>query len=78
LEAIRRARAAAPRVPLVVLTALDDESVAAQALQEGVQDYRIKGQIDARGLLRALRYDVGRKKMQEELFEDAPSEPFRF
>ena len=70
LEAIRRARAAAPHVPLVVLTALDDETVAAGALQEGVQDYLIKGQIDARGLLRALRYAVERKNMQEALFEE--------
>ncbi len=34
LEAVRRARAVAPRVPLVVLTGLDDESVAAQALKK--------------------------------------------
>ena len=32
LEAVRRARAAAPQVPLVVLTSLDDESLAVQAL----------------------------------------------
>jgi diguanylate cyclase (GGDEF)-like protein/PAS domain S-box-containing protein len=70
LEAIRRARAAAPRVPLVVLTALDDESVAARALREGVQDYLIKGQIDARGLLRALRYAVERKSMELALFAE--------
>ncbi|HWY09576.1 MAG TPA: EAL domain-containing protein [Candidatus Acidoferrales bacterium] len=70
LESIRRARAVAPHVPLVVLTALDDESMAAQALQAGVQDYLIKGQIDARGLLRALRYAVERKSMQEELFQE--------
>jgi diguanylate cyclase (GGDEF)-like protein/PAS domain S-box-containing protein len=70
LEAIRRARAAAPRVPLVVLTALDDESVAARALQEGVQDYLIKGEIDARGLLRALRYAVERKSMEVALFAE--------
>src|SRR6202166_957573 len=70
LEAIRRARVAAPRVPLVVWTALDDESVAARALQEGVQDYLVKGQIDGRGLLRALRYAVERKNMQEALFEE--------
>ena len=68
LEAVRRARAAAPRVPLVVLTGLDDESLAAQALQEGAQDYLIKGQIEARGLLRALRYAIERKNMEEALF----------
>jgi diguanylate cyclase (GGDEF)-like protein/PAS domain S-box-containing protein len=70
LESIRRARAVAPHVPLVVLTALDDESIAAKALQAGAQDYLIKGQIDARGLLRALRYAVERKSMQEELFRE--------
>ena len=48
LGAIRRARAAAPRVPLVVLTGLDDKSLAEQALQEGAQDYLIKGQIHLR------------------------------
>jgi signal transduction histidine kinase len=67
LGAVRRAHAAAPRVPLVVLTCLDDESLAAQALQEGAQDYLIKGQIDTRGLLRALRYAIERKKVQADL-----------
>ena len=46
LDAVRRAHAAAPRIPLVVLTGLDDETLAAQALQEGAQDYLIKGQIE--------------------------------
>jgi diguanylate cyclase (GGDEF)-like protein len=64
LEAIRRAHAAAPGVPVVVLTGLDDESLAVQALQQGAQDYLIKGQIETRGLLRALRYAVERKTME--------------
>jgi diguanylate cyclase (GGDEF)-like protein/PAS domain S-box-containing protein len=68
LGAVRRAHAAAPHVPLVVLTGLDDESLAAQALQEGAQDYLIKGQIETRGLLRALRYAIERKIMEEALF----------
>ncbi len=64
LGAVRRAHAAAPRVPLVVLTGLDDESLATQALQEGAQDYLIKGQIETRGLRRALRYAAERKRME--------------
>ncbi len=68
LGAVRRARAIAPRIPLVVLTGLDDESLAAQALQEGAQDYLVKGQIEARGLLRALRYAIERKNTEEALF----------
>ncbi len=64
LEAIRRAHSAAPGVPLVVLTGLDDESLAVQALQLGAQDYLIKGQIEQRGLMRALRYAIERKAME--------------
>jgi signal transduction histidine kinase len=64
LEAIRRARAAAPLAGLVVLTGLDDESAAEQALQSGAQDYLIKGQIDSRGILRALRCAAERKRLE--------------
>jgi diguanylate cyclase (GGDEF)-like protein/PAS domain S-box-containing protein len=70
LAAVRRAHTVAPRVPLVVLTGMDDEVLASQALQEGAQDYLIKGQIDARGLLRSLRYSVERKAMEEALFAE--------
>ncbi|MGO8975890.1 MAG: putative bifunctional diguanylate cyclase/phosphodiesterase [Steroidobacteraceae bacterium] len=62
--AVQRAHAAAPDVPLVVLTGLDDESLAVQALQQGAQDYLIRGQIETRGLLRALRYAIERKTME--------------
>ena len=67
LKAVRRARMAAPHIPLVVLTGLDDESLAIQTLQEGAQDYLIKGQIESRALLRALRYAIERKHMEVEL-----------
>jgi diguanylate cyclase (GGDEF)-like protein/PAS domain S-box-containing protein len=70
LAAIRRAHAAAPRIPLVVLTGLDDESLATQSLQEGAQDYLIKGQIESRSLRRSLRYAVERKIMEEALFAE--------
>jgi len=70
LAVVQRAQAAAPRVPVVVLTGLDDEGLAAQALNAGAQDYLIKGQIEASGLFRALRYAIERKIMEETLFEE--------
>jgi diguanylate cyclase (GGDEF)-like protein/PAS domain S-box-containing protein len=70
LEAIRRAHAAAPRIPLVVLTGSDDETLASKALQSGAQDYLIKGEIESRGLLRSLRYAIERKNMEEALFAE--------
>lgn len=67
LDAVRRAHAAAPRVPLVVLTGCDDELMADQALQEGAQDFLVKGQIETPGLLRAIRYATQRMKAEVEM-----------
>jgi PAS domain S-box-containing protein len=67
LEAVRRARAAAPRVPLIVLTGCEDELVADQALQEGAQDFLVKGEIETAVLLRTIRYATQRMKAEVEM-----------
>jgi DNA-binding response OmpR family regulator len=64
IDTVRRARAAAPDVPLIVLTGLDDEVLAAEAMKEGAQDYLIKGEIENRALPRALRHSIERQRMQ--------------
>jgi signal transduction histidine kinase len=69
LNAVLRAHAAAPHVPLVVLTGLIDESLARQTLQQGAQDYLVKGRIEPRGLWRALRYAIERVMHQRQLEE---------
>src|ERR1700693_765084 len=66
LDTVRRALAAAPGVPVIVLTGLDDEDLAALAMKEGAQDYLIKGQIENRALPRALRHAIERYRMQRE------------
>ena len=66
LDTVRRAQAAAPHVPVIVLTGLNDEALAAQAMKEGAQDYLIKGQIENRALPRALRHAIERHRMQAE------------
>jgi len=66
LDTVRRAHAAAPGVPVIVLTGLDDEALAAEAMNAGAQDYLIKGQIENRALPRALRHAVERHRMQTE------------
>ena len=55
----------APDIPIVVLTALEDETVALTALHDGAQDYLIKGEINARTLIRAIRYAIERKRGEE-------------
>lgn len=66
IETVRRTHAVAPGVPMIVLTGLDDEALAAQAMKEGAQDYLIKGQIENRALPRALRHAIERHRMQTE------------
>src|SRR6202166_3093600 len=66
LDTVRRAHAAAPGVPLIILTGLDDEALAPEAMMHGAQDYMIKGQIESRALPRALRHAIERHRMQTE------------
>ena len=63
IETVRRVRKLAPDVPLVVLTARDDDAAVAEAMLEGVQDYLVKGQIETRALPRALRYAIERFRL---------------
>jgi PAS domain S-box-containing protein len=67
LGAVRLAHGTAPRIPLIVLTGCDDESLADQALQEGAQDFLVKGQIETPALLRAIRYATQRMKAEVEM-----------
>ena len=65
LEAIRRVRAVAPHVSIVLLSSLDDEPKAMQAIHEGAQDYLIKGQIEPNTLMQALGNAVERTMNEE-------------
>jgi diguanylate cyclase (GGDEF)-like protein/PAS domain S-box-containing protein len=65
LEAVRQVRAVSPRVSIVLLSGIDDEAIAAQAIKEGAQDYLIKSQIEPRELVRALLNSAERKKIEE-------------
>jgi DNA-binding NtrC family response regulator len=56
-----------PDIPVIVLTALNDESTALRAVQSGAQDYLVKGEIDTGQLIRAIRYAIERQKLITEL-----------
>jgi diguanylate cyclase (GGDEF)-like protein/PAS domain S-box-containing protein len=65
LGVVRSVRASAPRISIVLLATADDEQIAVQGIQEGAQDYLIKGQIEPRSLLRALLNAAERKIIEE-------------
>ncbi len=57
----------APDVPVVVLSGLDDDTVAVQAVGEGAQDYIFKGDLGGPVLVRAIRYAIERQRLQSTL-----------
>ena len=56
LETFMRARRGAPDEPIVVISGLDDERLALEAVRSGAQDYLVKGRIEGHLLARVLRY----------------------
>jgi signal transduction histidine kinase len=54
----------APDVAVVVLSGLDDETLAVRAVQEGAQDYLVKGQVDGGAILRSMRYAIERQRLE--------------
>lgn len=67
LETLVLVRAQAPDVPIVVLTGFDDEDLGDRILQEGAQDYLVKGEMDSKALARSLRYAIARKATEQAL-----------
>ena len=66
-ESVIELQVHAPHVPIIVLSGLDDERTATTAVQKGVQDYLIKGQVDSTLLVRSIRYALERKKAERQL-----------
>ncbi len=58
-----------PTLPLVVLSGLDDEARALAAVQEGAQDYLVKGDISVETARRAVRYAIERKRLTHSLLD---------
>jgi two-component system cell cycle response regulator len=62
---VQAARAAAPDMPIVVLSEAEDEAFAVEAIQQGVQDFLAKQRLDRAALVRALRYSIERHRLQK-------------
>jgi signal transduction histidine kinase len=63
MATLERVRAAAPATPVLVLTGLDDEGLAARAVREGAQDYLVKGRVNGEVLGRTILYAIERGRL---------------
>lgn len=55
------------KIPVIILTGLNDADTALEALKHGAQDYLVKGKFDSDLLSRAIQYSLERKKAEEAL-----------
>lgn len=65
LETVVKTHNQAPDVPLIILTADDNEETGSRLIREGAQDYLIKNQADRRLLKRTIRYAIERQRAKD-------------
>ena len=70
IETFNRLFRLVPEIPILVLSAPQDEDVAKLAIQRGAQDYLLKAGLDGSLLAKALRGAVERATYAETLFEE--------
>lgn len=64
METFIEVHTCAPFIPVVVLTGLEDDQLGLQMVEQGAQDYLVKGQFDAKLLSRTLRYALERSRSE--------------
>jgi signal transduction histidine kinase len=64
-DTFERIHEADPEVAVVVLTGNDDERLVVRALNEGAQDYLVKGKADGQSLVRSMQYAIERNRSRK-------------
>jgi diguanylate cyclase len=67
MSALSRLKAARSDVPIVVLGADGNSTLALAAVQAGAQDYLVRDEVDAGSLERSIRYAIDRKRTEVQL-----------
>ncbi len=75
LEQIGELTSKAPELPVVMLTAVEDRSLALRALRAGAQDVLVRQGLQGRVLARALNYAIERRGIDRELTRQALHDP---
>ncbi|HEY9657564.1 MAG TPA: response regulator [Allocoleopsis sp.] len=71
LDTVIELQTAVPHIPIVVLTGLQDQTLARQAVAQGVQDYLVKGQLSPELVVKTVEYAIERTQILRKLQEQA-------
>jgi diguanylate cyclase (GGDEF)-like protein len=66
-ETVASIQTSYPDIPLVIVSAWEDEAISLRSVKAGAQDYLVKGHIDGANLHRVIRYAIERKRTELEL-----------
>ncbi|HEX7767378.1 MAG TPA: GGDEF domain-containing response regulator, partial [Nitrospira sp.] len=67
LPTLKQVQAISPTIPIIVLSGVSDQTLSLQAVQQGAQDYLVKGQGHPELLARSIRYAIERKRAEERM-----------
>jgi diguanylate cyclase (GGDEF)-like protein len=74
IDNITQVKYKVPELPIIVLTALNDQDMAIESVRQGAQDYLIKGRFDKELLLRSIHYAIERQRNEATLRQQAARE----
>ncbi len=67
LDCINKIQLLNSSLAIIILTGLDDQDFAIKTMQQGAQDYLVKGEGDGHLMLRAIHYAIERKQIEQRL-----------
>ncbi|HSN04068.1 MAG TPA: GGDEF domain-containing response regulator [Nitrospira sp.] len=67
IPTLKHVQATCPTIPIIVLSSVNDQALSIQAVQQGAQDYLVKGQGHPDLLARSIRYAIERKRAEERM-----------
>jgi len=67
IQTLKQVQATSPTIPIIVLSTVNDQTLSIQAVQQGAQDYLVKGQGHPDLLARSIRYAIERKRAEERM-----------
>lgn len=68
-------RSLSDRLPIIVLTGIDNDEIGEQSIQQGAQEYLAKNELNGRLLSRVIKYAIKRKQMDLKLEKLAITDP---
>lgn len=71
LDTFLRIHECTPTIPVVVLSGMDDDNLALEAVKMGAIDYLVKERVDGKIIARVLRYAVERQRTEETVYKIA-------